>query len=581
MKQNLIYIILISILAFYTYTLYPACAPEDSGEYIAVCHTLGIAHSPGNPLYVLLGKISSLFPIGNSAYRLNLLSSLLAVLTLMVLFKILIAITKDIVVSIAAIVIFSFSYEFWYITTFAKTFTLITFLTALCLYSLILYLKEHTSLRYLYLSYYLVGFAIGGHYFLLMFIPLLFFVSIFSIRKDRIKFFAVSILLFFLGFSIHFYLPVRSSMSPLINTGNTSNIENLYNFLTRKEMSGFRMSNLAKASITKQEVLLKAKWFFFALSDHFSLIWAMIGTLGFFALWKNDKNIFYLILFLMIFSGPVWLVFSAFGLDDPFKEAMNERYLPVFESLFAIVIGSALGFVANALVLDKTKKLFFYILVFILSLSPLSAHIGPVNKRNNFLCDDYCLNFFRTIKPGSILFAGQHLDSIGRYMKFVRKKRSDLTFVIVPDKFMEILENSKNTETSIYADPSCRLYFSGLFKSYPVGLSYKCSPLKNIYDYNEYERPWLFYSYRNIKKSGAYKDFFSEMVLMWYMEAQVLFGDVSLSFKKKQQAIESYKRCISIGMYDQDILDLRTYNYRSITPRSSFMYGKLKEASAL
>ena len=37
----------------------------DSGELAAAVHTLGVAHPPGYPLYVLLGKLFSvLVPIG-------------------------------------------------------------------------------------------------------------------------------------------------------------------------------------------------------------------------------------------------------------------------------------------------------------------------------------------------------------------------------------------------------------------------------------------------------------------------------------------------------------------------------------
>ncbi|MGB3714107.1 MAG: DUF2723 domain-containing protein [Candidatus Promineifilaceae bacterium] len=47
----------------------------DGGELITASVTLGIPHPPGYPLYLLVGKLASLVPIGSVAYRYNLLSA--------------------------------------------------------------------------------------------------------------------------------------------------------------------------------------------------------------------------------------------------------------------------------------------------------------------------------------------------------------------------------------------------------------------------------------------------------------------------------------------------------------------------
>ena len=47
----------------------------DAGEFIATSWILGIPHPPGTPLYVLLGRVASLFPVGTVAERVNGLSA--------------------------------------------------------------------------------------------------------------------------------------------------------------------------------------------------------------------------------------------------------------------------------------------------------------------------------------------------------------------------------------------------------------------------------------------------------------------------------------------------------------------------
>lgn len=48
----------------------------DSGELAAAADQLGVAHPPGHPAYVMLGKLAALFPLGEIGHRLALLSAL-------------------------------------------------------------------------------------------------------------------------------------------------------------------------------------------------------------------------------------------------------------------------------------------------------------------------------------------------------------------------------------------------------------------------------------------------------------------------------------------------------------------------
>ena len=63
------------VLALYVVTLAPTTAMWDASEYITAAYTLGIPHPPGNPLFVLLGRVASLLPLGSIAVRVNLLAA--------------------------------------------------------------------------------------------------------------------------------------------------------------------------------------------------------------------------------------------------------------------------------------------------------------------------------------------------------------------------------------------------------------------------------------------------------------------------------------------------------------------------
>ena len=81
-KAELIYagIVFITSLLLYSWTLAPTVTLVDSGELIVAAHSLGNAHPPGFPLYLLLAHLASLVPIGSVAVRIHFASALFAAL---------------------------------------------------------------------------------------------------------------------------------------------------------------------------------------------------------------------------------------------------------------------------------------------------------------------------------------------------------------------------------------------------------------------------------------------------------------------------------------------------------------------
>ncbi|HEU4566127.1 MAG TPA: DUF2723 domain-containing protein [Gemmatimonadaceae bacterium] len=67
-----------AVLLLYIVTLAPTTAMWDTSEYMAAAYTLGLPHPPGNPLFVLIGRVFSLLPIPGTtvAVRINILAAL-------------------------------------------------------------------------------------------------------------------------------------------------------------------------------------------------------------------------------------------------------------------------------------------------------------------------------------------------------------------------------------------------------------------------------------------------------------------------------------------------------------------------
>ena len=64
------------VFILYLLTLAPTTAMWDTSEYIAAAYTLGLPHPPGNPLFVLIGRVFGELPIAPSvAMRINILAA--------------------------------------------------------------------------------------------------------------------------------------------------------------------------------------------------------------------------------------------------------------------------------------------------------------------------------------------------------------------------------------------------------------------------------------------------------------------------------------------------------------------------
>jgi len=80
----------VSTMAFAVYvrTLAPTVGWHDMGEFATAAYVLAIALKTGYPLFLLLGELFTLIPVGDIAHRANLMSSCVAALTVFALYLI-------------------------------------------------------------------------------------------------------------------------------------------------------------------------------------------------------------------------------------------------------------------------------------------------------------------------------------------------------------------------------------------------------------------------------------------------------------------------------------------------------------
>jgi tetratricopeptide (TPR) repeat protein len=147
MNRLLAVLVFIIPLSVYVLTMAATLSFWDSGEFISVAYILGIPHSPGTPLYVLVGRVFTMLPLPMSiAQRVNFLSVTFSALAVMMAYLIMVRTVRFLYPSLkgglgrfmthvgpfVGILFLTFSDTYWRDSTEAEVYSLSAFVMGLC-----------------------------------------------------------------------------------------------------------------------------------------------------------------------------------------------------------------------------------------------------------------------------------------------------------------------------------------------------------------------------------------------------------------------------------------------------------------
>lgn len=210
----------VATLVVYILTLAPTVTEGDSGALITVMHTMGIAHPPGYPLYVLLGKLFTWLPVGSIAWRVNLASAVFGAAAAFMVFLTVLRLTRDRWAGLLSAGLFAFSPLVWRYSVVTEVFSLNNLLVATIMYVALLY-HENKKQRTLWLLALLSGLAVSHHQTSLFVIaPVWLWLA--TVNKQMIvttRTLGKCALFFVLGLTPFLYLPIVSFFDPHVAWG--------------------------------------------------------------------------------------------------------------------------------------------------------------------------------------------------------------------------------------------------------------------------------------------------------------------------------------------------------------------------
>jgi hypothetical protein len=194
----------------------------DSAEFVIAAYTLGIPHPTGYPLYVWLGRIFSLLPVGSIPFRVSLISAASASLGLLVVFLITAGAVWELardrvtgyVCGILAVTMLGLSRAFMQYAEVAEVYAMNVLCVMLSVY---LALEWFRSARpaHLYGASLILGLSLGTHMSNILLVPVLLGAVMLAGRKTgrNIKHLSASMAMVALGASQYLFLLVRADQA--------------------------------------------------------------------------------------------------------------------------------------------------------------------------------------------------------------------------------------------------------------------------------------------------------------------------------------------------------------------------------
>lgn len=570
--------------AVYMGTLAPSVTFFDSGEFLTATASLGSAHSPGYPLFLMYAKPFTWLPLGNIAFRVNVataVSSSLACLMVYILTVSLLkkeALLNDVrftmmavkFAGLSAALSFAVTPRLWLQSNHDKPYPLLAFISAIIFYLLLRWQEQYREgserPSYVYICTFLAGLAMAVHQTIVLLLPAWFLMIVLTDWRMifRIKELVFATVFALFGFSVQLYLPLRALTSPLLNWGDSKTVEQfLWHFLRKGYPSEPPVRDIA---------LLWAQIRAFNIPREFTWLGALLTVIGLLYLWRKNRTVFmaYLVTiaaFLLVIAGyfntPMEMVF------------LTEEFFTPLYLLTSVIIGvglfTILGFaIRTSRVPDRITGPVYatlIILFFTLPSALCAVNYFENDQHNNYIAFDYASNSLRTLPENSVMFTWGDSGAFPLwYLQGVERMREDVDLPHTPHLVFDWYLNSmprifkdsnlRKFDTSSFGPESAlRIAITENLGNRPVYIDFSTRYSVEFKDYQPIQRGivyrvrkinepsgipdvsiWDNYNNRGILEKQSFLDLDTGKAIMIYANGYLEIGEFLAGINRYQEA---------------------------------------------
>lgn len=431
----------------YLKTLPPSLLWVDSGTMVAAAYSLGIPNPPGFPVYMMASHLFTLLPVGTVLFRMQLFTIIFAVLTLLLVYKIILLLIKNwtdgsdqsyrsYLAAAFGSLSLAFSYEFWSQAHNTDAFILTDFFLVLLLY-LTLRLsilkqafwekptididgyKDRLFGGFLLIAA-IFGVAAGTNPTISQLVPAVLFVAYLNRRFISLKQVLVLLVIFvLLVILVYSYLPLRAGQS-FVNWGNPTTFSAIFHQMVGSGLNLYAPeASIVNGFTGSPKVFLNSLTHFWWNSlVQFTPLLLPFLYFGLRFTFQKDKQIF---IFLLI-PVVVNMLYGALYFSGNQESWFIASYI-----IFAIFIG--LGFYSVTAFIRPIRLIGP---IGLLCLLPLVFWFPILNRSWHQVTSDYATNLYLPLEKNALLLGtGDLFGSLSYYMRVVDTRRPDVTPIIV------------------------------------------------------------------------------------------------------------------------------------------------------
>lgn len=337
------------VLVLYLATLGTHVGQADTFEFQVVAPQWGIAHPTGYALYVLIGKLFSLLPIGSMAFRINLTSALFMTLATLIVYDRVWHLTQRRLIAMLSVAAFAFSGVVWSQAVVAEAYALNALFVALLVTLLIdVAMNIRASVSTIYLLCFVFGLGLSHHLTIVLLFPALFIALLIARPRLSLRRWLIALGCFALGLSPWLLIALRW---PALHDGMPMAFDHFIEWITGARFGGALILS-AWSDAARWEIVSRF------LSEAYGLAGLIIALIGLLVLARTRWQaalitlvsfiayVFYTLVYFVpdisVFLIPAFLIMALWiGVGATFMINACARILPVLRC-YAYPLGVSL-----------------------------------------------------------------------------------------------------------------------------------------------------------------------------------------------------------------------------------------------
>jgi hypothetical protein len=397
----------------------------DSGDLVAAAAVLGVGHPSGYPTYLLLGYLFQLLPLGELAFRVNLLSLVAALLSVVVVYVItrqLTARSSWFLAAASAIAALSFALSpiFWSQAVIAEVHTLNALFSGLMLLC-ILRLCDRASSWAWFDPYQglLVGVALGNHLTIgLLALVWLSTIGWYACRIKRPGLILRQLAWVGVGLLVYLYLPLSAIMHPPINWGDPHDLDGFW-----WTISGHPYRDLA-FGLPPEQLAGRVQAWAALLIQQYGLVGTALGFLGLLYGAPAQR----LFLWLTAIVAVAASVFAA-----TYNTIDSDAYLIPVYLIFAIWIALGIGVLLDRIASWAAAVPFAVVGLVALLAWPFASNFAMVDASKDDRAAVFANAVLAAAPARAIVLTSSDRDTFALwYYHYALRQRPDIAVVVEP-----------------------------------------------------------------------------------------------------------------------------------------------------